>query len=694
MRITDRLSCLKKFPGFRPGFSAVAGVMTLFLVLLLTSCHSNTDITVYYGENSNASEKAVCEDLRLDLEQVTGAKVGIAKEPQMFPRRGYHILAGTPENSKFIEALINAGSLVMSDEDPGRQGGKIMVVPAGKTQLMILAGPGMQGMQNTVYDYCTRDLGVDPLSWWTGYKPGLQRDLNPYATIERTVQPPAIPIVCYFENDVDELANMQKPYLEYDMETWKGMINSLRRMHYNAVHIFDMFGRVEFYTRPGYKKIRPDYKVNLPLIDSMIDYAHLKGMKVQVDLSLGYQMKSITDDQALCWTKYRKDWIDTWVYYLTQTPLKKADIFSMRPRNQIWDRAYVSSCGEEKAKVFNEAFAALDSVLRIYKPDALKVCVCYDDGMELFNGGFSPPKDFIVAWSDDGYCNFKFMPVSNRGYPFGTYMHAGYWKNHTVHDPYPDKIDSVMSLMLKQYDAKAYLQVNGQTFRPFLLNLEAFGNFALNPDEFNGDRFYRDWCKHYFGDSASIFAVASMKALHEAQPGRSGYVQFLGEIRNLMGFLQDTLVVGPSRSHEVRFKNLPGQTMEERLKWSGRSLVLARQGLDLARDQEHFYYDYVYLPALMLNQLLEFENTLIQLAVLKNAISSSPLKNDVNFNPLLDQASALLDTVWETALRGDKYSKWSGWYDPLKRRPNNGFPTADMMRAVRNHLEWAEKERR
>ncbi len=644
------------------------------------------EYTVYYGQNSTAGEKAVCEDLKHDIEDLTGTEVELQEEPEQFTGKGYHILVGTPSDSRKIAEYRAGGKIVLEENAPGPRGGRIEVIRDGKSTVLVIAGYDTEGLQNAIYDFSEKDLGIDPLAYWTGYRPAMKKDFNPYGTATRMVSPSAIPVVCYFENDVDELANMKKPYLEYDMPTWKGMINTLRRLHYNAIHIFDMFGRAEFYTREGYRKIRPDYRVNLPLIDSMIDYAHLKGMKVQVDLSLGYQMKSITGEQALCWTTYRKQWIDTWVYYLTSTPLKKADIFSMRPRNQVWDRAYVSSCGEDKAQVFNEAFASLDSILNIYKPGALKICVCYDDGMELFNDGFNPPRDFIIAWSDDGYCHFKYLPLSNKGYAFGTYMHAGYWKNHTVHDPYPDRIDSVMTQMLKRYDAGSYLQVNGQTFRPFLLNLEAFSRFAADPAGFDGERFYREWCIRYYGEPASVFAVNSMKALGEAQYGRSGYVQFLGEIKNFFGYLADTLVIGPSGSHTAHFQNLPTAELSRRLEYSREALKQAGEGLKAAEDQHHFYFDYIYLPALMLDQLLEFENTLEKLAELKAGVSSAPQNEKVDYKPLLDQASEQLNAIWKTAEEGDRYTKWAGWYDPVKRRPNNGFPTSLMLQDVRRHL--------
>jgi len=94
--------------------------------------------------------------------------------------------------------------------------------------------------------------------------------------------------------------------------------------------------------------------------------------------------------------------------------------------------------------------------------------------MDMFNNGFNPPKDWIIAWSDDGYAGFKHYPTSTKGYQFGTYMHAGFWKNHTIGHPYPEQIDTIMHRMFREYNATSYCQVNGQQFRPFLLNIEAF----------------------------------------------------------------------------------------------------------------------------------------------------------------------------------------------------------------------------
>lgn len=670
------------------------------LVLLLSTSSSlfagelTPTYIIYYGKKSSATEKAVCQDLKKDITRVTGSRVLVLPEPVELAEKGHFYLVGTPESSALIQRMIKTGKVAWDVDKMGPRGGLIHTLSSDAAQVTLLIGPTVEGEQNTVYAYAESVLGIDPLSYWTGFKPPHKEDLGSHTVYNRIVRSPKVPIICYMENDVDELANLHQPYLEYSMDTWKGMVNSLRRMRYNAIQLFDMLGRPEFFTRRAYKTLVPGYRANLQRVDSMIDYAHLKGMKIQIDLSLGYQFKSISDSEAVCWRKYKDQWIQTWIYYLTKTPLGKADIYSLRPRNQVWDRAYVSSCGEDKIAVFNEVFRVFDSLLTVYKPHAGKVCICYDDAMTMFNNGFSPPKDFIVAWSDDGYSNFDILPERTKGYAFGTYMHAGYWTNHTVHDPYPLKIDSTLSFMAAKYQAVDYLQVNGQTFRPFLLNLEAFARWASAPADFDGQAFYNNWCTHYFGSKAAPLAIASMKALHAAQFERTGYVRNLGQIRNLIGYLQDQAVISNrGTSYRVYYKDLHFHSLSLRKKYIDLALKKAAAGLQKSTDQAHFYYDFVYLPALMYDQLINFEITLQKAADHKHQFEITHKKKDMaTAQKLINKAYNQLKSIYSTCLEGDKNPKWASWYDPHKRRPNNGFPTVEMIKIIQNNLKVLSHE--
>ena len=53
---------------------------------------------------------------------------------------------------------------------------------------------------------------------------------------------------------------------------------------------------------------------------------------------------------------------------------------------------------------------------------------------------------------------------------------------------------------------------------------------------------------------------------------------------------------------------------------------------------------------------------------------------------LLDEAHKKLDIIHKRSLEGDKNKKWKNWYNPEIRRPNNGFPSKEMLEAIHANL--------
>ncbi len=655
------------------------------------SCVNNDSVFIITGENVSTAEILAVNHLKRDLESVSGKIVSIIDTKKAIPAKGVIFVVGTPASNSTISELVKNKVLILTENFPGNRGGIwARVNLENGRECVVLAGSDVQGTQYAVYDYCQKVLGIDPLEYWTGKLPDPDKTFDPFNFSNKIIAPPAIPILCYFENDVDELANLKTPLLEYDWESYTEMINALVRLKYNAIHLFDMLGRPEFFQREEYSLIRNDYEVRLSYIDSLINYAHDMGMKVEIDLSLGYKIKPMSQDKADCWKNNKEEWINTWKYYFEKTPLRKADIFSFRPRNQVWDWEYKSSCGEDKTEVFNEVYAVLGDLIDNYKPDAIKVATCYADGMEMFNNNFSPPKDWIIAWSDDGWGGFANLPENTRGYDFGTYMHAGFWKNHTVHDPYPEKIDTVMKMMLHHYQANKYLEVNGQQFRPFLINIEAFSAMANKPETFDGELFYKEWAERYFGEKAAVFAIQSMKKLHEAQFGKVSYVQHLSEIKQTIGYLGNISVGRVGNPYvQARYEKVEVnfQHVEKRFELLKLALADAENGLEFINSKNTFYHDYILLPVQLYLDLLTFEITLNKMAFLKKTFEETGDRNKLKEAlQLLESARKELKMVYERSLSGDKNSRWNGWYDPVKRRPNNGFPTMEMLDIINADL--------
>ncbi|MCG8370918.1 MAG: glycosyl hydrolase 115 family protein, partial [Proteobacteria bacterium] len=600
------------------------------------------------------------------------------------------IVVGTVGRHALIDRLAADGKIALSGVAPGPRGGIWEKVTHDGRPLVVLAGSDYQGTQYAVYDYSRDVLGVDPLNYWTGIEPDPISDLDIGDFRERVIAPPKIPYLIYFENDVDELANLREPLLEYDWETYTELIDALVRLRYNGIELFDMLGRTEFFTRPAYLALRPDYETNLDLVERMIDYAHEKGMLVQIDMMMGRQFGRITTEESNCWSEHRDAWIGTWSDYLSHTPIGKADIFTLRPRNQLLDWPYVSACDEDRVTVFNEVYAAFGELLDALKPGAVKVCVCYDDGMDLYNEGFGPPEDFIVAWSDDGWGGFRVLPDDTRGYRFGTYMHAGFWLNHTVHDPYPEKIDEIMSMMVDRFGANEYLMVNGQTFRPFMINIEAFSRFALSPDEFDGDAFYRQWLGRYFHEDSLDGAVSALKSLHAAQFDNVGYVQNLWEIREAVAYLSDAPIDRPDRTPVPVGFDRVGPDIDATL----RRLTLIAEARDAALDameragpHTDFFHDHVLLPILLYEDLLRYEAGLHRMAKLKRAHETSADPHALaQTRGIFEETRSNFARLHERRMEGDRLARFAGWYDPAIRRPNNGFPTTKDLEAIEANL--------
>ena len=135
--------------------------------------------TIIIGENASTLEQTASEDLKLDLENVTGKNVNIIKlDKQMqnetekqFPEIGATIIVGCPETNSIIKGLSEKTSISLNLNKPGRRGGIIDVLPNlnpnNSESMIILAGSDPQGAQYMVYEFSSVELGVDPFEYWT-----------------------------------------------------------------------------------------------------------------------------------------------------------------------------------------------------------------------------------------------------------------------------------------------------------------------------------------------------------------------------------------------------------------------------------------------------------------------------------------------------------------------------------------------
>ena len=659
-------------------------------ILFLLSCDNNTAIPgiAVYSISNNPVIASTTADFIEDLTEV-GLTVNQELSINHSAFLSTNFIIGEFSEINENMQIPNEIKKVLASYNPSPRATLQIKVEHKNKTFIVLAGGDIQGTQYAVYDYAETQLGIDPLAYWTGKKaPKVSvKKLTEFENLETPA--PIIPYLVYFENDVDELANLKEPMLEYDWESFTNLIDSLVRLRYNGIEFFDMLGRVEFYTREEYTNAFPNYRLNVEYLEKMMDYVHEKGMYIQIDMMMGRQLKTLSAEAADCWTKHKEEWVSTWRDYLENTPVKKADIFALRPRHQIWDWEYKSACDEDKAEVFNQVYAELGKLIDEYNPNAVKVCTCYHDGMEIFNENFSPPFDFIIAWSDNGWGAFDYLPKSTKGYQFGTYMHAGFWLNHDVMDPYPELIDETMTMMYKNYNATSYMMVNGQTFRPFMLNLEAFAESARLGLAFDGEQFYLDWVSRYFGEKHAEQIVKILKLLHAAHHSKTGYVEFLWQIKNFEAYLSNSPLKRPRRTDiDVFYDDVTKffDDTEPRLELLEEAYTRA-QAIYLSLNGDVFFHDHVLLPISLYHDLLSYNQFLIELSKLKGQYEKSKNEGELNLaKARLATGKTLLNTIYDRRLDGDKNENWVSWYDPKKRRPNNGFPSKEKLRAIEESI--------
>ncbi|MBT3273024.1 MAG: hypothetical protein HN368_07715 [Spirochaetales bacterium] len=621
-------------------------------------------ITIITGNWAAELELLAAEDLKRDIEAVSGLRIPIESETALNP--GNYIVIGSPATCDLVSEFRKKNLLGYLEENDFTEEGSIDLFQLDeKTKVLALTGHNSVGAQYALYDFCEIELNIDPCSFWTGCIAGYDEGFSLDHVSSRVVASPKVPIRCYFDNDNDELANMTMPYLEIDFTYWKEMIDTLVRLRYNALDLHDHLGRFEYVTREPYLKIRPDYEVNIDLLTRIIDYAKTKGMKMQTSFYLGWQFRSITDGAAHNWKDYKQDWIDTWTYYLEETPIGRSDIFLNRPRDQRLDHPFRGSRGERPADVFNEAFVVMRDLIQNKNPDAVIIADLYSEGKQVFSEGFRPhpPEDFILCWPDDGFGEVPDLPEDLSPYRSGIYMHAGFWRNHVVADPYVEQLAYSMKKAILDRGMSSYCLVNGQTFRHFLLNLEACSRLCRSPGAFDAHRFTDEWIRRYLGPAHISEIKSLLNLMHAAHKGRNGYVRTLS-------IISDWQKIEPAeRSCAGRWTEIL-EDIESKVAVLGEGYELALELKNKISDENHFFHDHFVLPFAL---LLEINTILLRMLKLPGSKDSEKDQETIN---------ALIEDHTVRRIRGDKNLQWAGWYRPEKARPNGGYPVLETGAAV------------
>jgi len=627
---------------------------------------------IVYGPDAASGEVHAAGELAKDMEKVCGFS------PRVVPADGFERKAreavfyvGTADTNPELAKLVERGLLEVSDADPGPEAFVIKSWPQNGE--VAIAGCDERGTLYGVYHFSGEYLGIDPMEFWTGKKPE-KMDGFVVPDIALREDPPVFKYRGYFDNDSDMIANYSGKKLVIEFELWKEIIDSAARLRYNFIDLFDTLGRTEFWVWPYYTRKFPGYKTDLDLVDRIMDYAHEKGMMVQVSTYLGYQFHHLPYEKR-CLSLFHDDWIEAYRVLLEETPVGRADIIYHSPRDPWWDRpywcTYEKMLGINSGKLHTRLINDLYKLVKKNNPEAVMMCLFWSDGKKHWESGvFKPDPGINMVWADDGYGRIPEWPDDFRGYDFGIYMHAGFYLNHVMQDPYPARIkDTTMEAVKRDMDL--YYFVNGQDFKHFLLNLEACARAAWDPDGYNPEEFYHEWTSRYFGNEAAPTIIESLKSLHKASDLAGGFTgmtiqtYIALEMGNLgVPYCKDYSYTGPA------------------LEAAEKSLALAEQARGKVReDMLMAYDDQILFPAKIYLENLRLHASVACLvdARCKTINPIAPIGETVDAIKARKEckrsAPEHLEKLRQLLEQGSGWDKWEGWTDPENFRKYQPPPT-------------------
>lgn len=452
--------------------------------------------TLYVGSDDWAGVEHAGEDLRQDLNRVTGRTPALVHEPGAL--QGHVVILGTLGKSSLIDRLVSEHKI-----DPAGVTGKwesyvVQTVKnplPGVKQALVIAGSDKRGTIFGAYDL-SEQIGVSPWYWWADV-PSVHRTAL-YVKSGRFVQgEPAVKYRGIFLND-------ESPDLSNWVHEKFGDYN-----HKFYVHVFELLLRLRAnYLWPAMWNncFNDDDPLNEKLAD---EYGIVMGTSHVEPMMRADKEWNREGHDASEWRfdKYPQQLLDFWAAGLDRSkPYEDIVTIAMRgkidtPMSETANISLLESIVAAQRKLIAEHL----------NPDVTKVpqlWALYKEVQEYYDKGMRVPDDVTLLWCDDNWGDIRRLPTPDerqRSGGAGVYYHFDYvggprnykWTNT---NPLP----KIWEQMNDAYEANArrIWIVNVGSLKPKEFPTEFFLDFAWNPKRWPADKldeFTREWAAREFG---------------------------------------------------------------------------------------------------------------------------------------------------------------------------------------------------
>ena len=438
--------------------------------------------TVSYSQEEPKQVLRAINDLRIDIERVTGAgKDGVRNE-------GGQIVVGT-YGSKTIEKLIAKG-LLKEQDLMGKWESYVITVTNEPEPRLVIAGSDKRGTIYGIYEVSQR-IGVTPWYWWADV-PVRQ---NPQATIDCDYYASGEPTVRYrgiFINDEDwglkpwAASNYERELGDIGPKTYARVCELLLRLKANMLAPAMHSCTGAFYSHPQSKVVCDSFGI-------IITTSHCEPLLLNNAASTEWDQLR---DGDWNYKTNRETILQKWDDRLSAAS-KYENIYTTAMRG-LHDAGLQGNLPLEErvpliTKVIDDQRQLLEKHIGRKASEIPQIFVPYKETMDIYENGLQVPDDITLVWVDDNYGYMK--RVSNpeeqqRKGRAGVYYHLSYlgaphdylWLNTT-----PPVL--MYEELKKAYDCGAdrYWLLNVGDIKPMELGIQTFMDMAWNIHAFDFD---------------------------------------------------------------------------------------------------------------------------------------------------------------------------------------------------------------
>lgn len=438
--------------------------------------------TVSYSQEEPKQVLRAINDLRIDIERVTGAgKDGVRNE-------GGQIVVGT-YGSKTIEKLIAKG-LLKEQDLMGKWESYVITVTNEPEPRLVIAGSDKRGTIYGIYEVSQR-IGVTPWYWWADV-PVRQ---NPQATIDCDYYASGEPTVRYrgiFINDEDwglkpwAASNYERELGDIGPKTYARVCELLLRLKANMLAPAMHSCTGAFYSHPQSKVVCDSFGI-------IITTSHCEPLLLNNAASTEWDQLR---DGDWNYKTNRETILQKWDDRLSVAS-KYENIYTTAMRG-LHDAGLQGNLPLEErvpliTKVIDDQRQLLEKHIGRQASEIPQIFVPYKETMDIYENGLQVPDDITLVWVDDNYGYMK--RVSNpeeqqRKGRAGVYYHLSYlgaphdylWLNTT-----PPVL--MYEELKKAYDCGAdhYWLLNVGDIKPMELGIQTFMDMAWNIHAFDFD---------------------------------------------------------------------------------------------------------------------------------------------------------------------------------------------------------------